>query len=336
MGERDYFLVLFLMFVNLLLTNFFTFSSTLFTFELIIICILLVLNIVFIFSRDRQGFAYLFFGLSIINNLYLFFTLLAFLPILLVIINVVILFYLYSLSAVEALVLMKKELKPGVETEARTEAGTEAGTKARTESSFHDVEEVLEGTRVQEMPENVFRSLDLEELKNISSQAIPRSFMYAPEESEVQYLKDIGVSKHKQRAPEELFVEKKPGRESGIMTEHEFLEQEEMKMVNQEYMHVEELGLPEAMEKPLPPNKKFTYQLYYEEPKLTMEFKPIEHLEKKIERKQAAEQLRKKRVREILREEKKPARATARAKPPVAKKAAQKAARHSVRKKKRA
>jgi len=280
MGERDYFLVLFLMFVNLLLTNFFTFSSQLFVFELIIICILLVLNILFIFSRDRQGFAYIFFGLSIINNLYLFFTLLAFLPILLVIINVVILFYMYAISDVERLVRMREGIQPGAETKA----------------DFHGVEDVWEGTRAQERQENIFSSLNLDDLKDID-QRDPRSFVSEPG---VQYWEDIDAAKEK---PEELFVEKRQGQDWGIMTEHEFMESEEMKQMR-EYKHIEELGLPEAMEKPLPPDKRFTYQIYYEDPKLTLEFKPIEHLEKKIERKQAAEQLRRKRVRELLREEK--------------------------------
>ncbi|MFH1917386.1 MAG: hypothetical protein ABIJ21_09065 [Nanoarchaeota archaeon] len=229
MGIRDYLIILALMFINLVTTAFLAFRSKLVNFELGIVIVLLILDLIFVLSQ-KPRLAIAFFTVSLINMLLLFFWQPDFIFALLAIIDILILYYL---------VLYRK---------------TEAA---------------LSTEQIPEETEDLFAELGLPTIEQIAKNDI--SMIYpAQETSFTKIVSDDKIT------PTDVFVEKKPA----LQTYEEF---EQAQTPPEDYVHIEELGLPEAEEKI--PQRKYTYHLYYEEPRQDLSFQPIEVLEKKIEQK---------------------------------------------------
>ena len=233
MGIRDYLIIIALMFINLVTTAFLAFKSNLVNFELGIVIVLLILDLIFVLGQHFR-ISIAFFTVSLINMVLLFFWQPDFIFALIAVIDILILYYL---------LLYRK---------------TEAALDSIPEDS-----------------EDLFAELGLPTIQQIANQDM--SQQRANHDISVIYpTQERPLAKTNSMDTTDVFVEKKPT----IQTYDEF---EQKDQAPEEYVHIEELGLPEAEERT--PRGKHTYRLYYEEPKQELTFQPIELLEKKIEQK---------------------------------------------------
>jgi hypothetical protein len=93
MSDRDYFIVILLMFVNLITTSFLGFRSSFVQAEIIALAILIIINLAFVLLFSRR-LALAFFFISLLNMIFLFTIRQDFIFVLVSLVNVFILYYL--------------------------------------------------------------------------------------------------------------------------------------------------------------------------------------------------------------------------------------------------
>ena len=214
MSDRDYFIVILLMFVNLITTSFLGFRSSFVQAEIIALTILVIINLAFVLLSNRR-LALAFFFISLLNMAFLF-TIRQ--DLIFIIVSLVNIFVLYYLTLVHV---------------------PSAGTTHPKAESF------------AEQDEDLFRELGLPTIEQIRQPE--QSFIY-PETHSPEY-----------------YVEKKSE------------QTKEKKETRKEYVHIDELDLPDAKEEE--PIRNYSYALYYEEPRQNITFQSIDAFEKKIEKK---------------------------------------------------